>query len=176
MSMGYLLAKIKYVLKNRNMNVLIDYFRNNGIIIGDRCNIYSNIITSESELISIGDDVTISNDVQLITHDNSICKVLPEYTDVFGEIVIGNNCFIGARVTILPGVNLADNIIVGSGSVVTKSFYEQGIVIGGNPAKKICRIDEYREKIKNNGFNIEGLSLTEKRKLLENNKDKFIVK
>lgn len=176
MSFSYLLAKIKYVLKSRDMNVLIDYFRKNGISIGEKCYIYSNIVTSESELISIGKNVTISNDVQLITHDNSVCKIFPEYTDTFGKISIGDNCFIGARVTILPGINIADNIIVGSGSVVTKSFNEPGIVIGGNPAKKICDIETYAEKIKGKCFNIDGLSSSEKSELLKNNTDKFLVK
>lgn len=176
MSIRYLITKIKYIIKGRNMNIIIDYFRDNGIKVGNGCNIYSDIVTSESELISIGNNVTISNDVQLITHDNSICKILPQYTDVFGEITIGDNCFIGARVTVLPGVSIANNIIVGSASVVTKSFDEEGIVIGGNPARKICDINSYAQKVKENALNIDGLSPKEKRNLLENNRHKFIKK
>lgn len=176
MSLKYLITKVKYVIKGRNMDVIIDYFRSCGMNVGVDCNIYSNIVTSESELISIGNNVTVSNDVQLITHDNSICKIFPQYTDTFGEIKIGDNCFIGARVTILPGVTISNNIIVGSGSVVTKSFHEEGIVIAGNPAKKICDIETYGEKIKDKLFNIEGLNSEEKRLLLEKNKHKFLKK
>ena len=53
------------------------------------------------------------------------------------DIVIGENCWIGMNSVILPGVRLADGVVVGAGSIVTKSFDENNIVIAGNPAKKI---------------------------------------
>lgn len=45
------------------------------------------------------------------------------------------------------GVTLADNIIVASGSVVTKSFRENNIIIGGNPAKKIGNWEDFYNKV-----------------------------
>ena len=65
---------------------------------------------------------------------------------LFGKIVIGNNCFIGERAALSYGVELADNIIVAAGSVVTKSFTESNIIIGGNPARKISTWEQFREK------------------------------
>ncbi len=50
-------------------------------------------------------------------------------------IVIGNNCWIGTNVVILPGVELGDNTIVAAGSVVTKSFIDGNVIIKGVPAK-----------------------------------------
>jgi maltose O-acetyltransferase len=97
-------------------------------------------------LIEIGSNVTIANNVQLITHDNSISKVLPDTSDLFGKIVIGDNCFIGARSIIMYGIELAPNTIVAAGSVVTKSFPEGNIVIGGNPAKVITTWEKFAEK------------------------------
>jgi len=54
-------------------------------------------------------------------------------------ITIGDNCWIGGQATINPGVTLGDNVVVASGSVVTKSF-GSNIVIAGNPAKVIKEI------------------------------------
>lgn len=69
------------------------------------------------------------------------------------ETRIGNYCWIGMNCVILPGVNIGDNIVVASGSVVTKSFPEGNCVIGGVPAKIIKQLDsekfvhfEYKEK------------------------------
>ncbi|MCG6216576.1 sugar O-acetyltransferase [Vibrio furnissii] len=49
-------------------------------------------------------------------------------------IHIGDNCWIGGHATINPGVTLGNNVVVASGSVVTKSFGDS-VVIGGNPAR-----------------------------------------
>lgn len=59
----------------------------------------------------------------------------------FKKVTIGENCWIGGRVFISPGVNLGDGCIVAGGSVVTKSFPPCS-VIGGNPAKIIKMRDE----------------------------------
>lgn len=106
MTIGYVLNKIKCKFLRKKgpetCEIINHYFKKKGVKIGYNCRLYSDIVTSESYLITIGDNVTISNDVQLITHDNSVIKIIDNATDVFGEIVIGNNCFIGARSIILP--------------------------------------------------------------------------
>lgn len=58
-------------------------------------------------------------------------------------IVIGDNCWIGANVTILPEVELGNHVIVAAGSVVSKSFLEDNIIIGGVPAKILKKIEPY---------------------------------
>ncbi len=63
------------------------------------------------------------------------------------SVKIGDNTFIGQRVTILCGVEIGSNCIVGAGSVVTKSIPD-GMVFAGNPARKICTIEEYTQKHK----------------------------
>lgn len=57
----------------------------------------------------------------------------------YDNITIGKNCWMGAKVTILPGVILGDNVTVAANSVVTKSF-PGNVVIGGIPAKIIKNI------------------------------------
>ena len=133
------------------------FFRKNGIKIGGGCHIFSNIISAEPFLIEIGNGVTISSEVAFVTHDNSIIKIDPNCYNLFGKIVIGDNCFIGQRSTLLYGVNLANNIIVAAGSVVTHSFDEERIIIGGNPAKKITTWDSFYRKNKDNSLSRKNL-------------------
>ena len=51
-------------------------------------------------------------------------------------ITIGKNCWLGAKVTVLDGVEIGDNCVVAAGAVVTKSF-PKNLIIGGVPAKII---------------------------------------
>lgn len=52
------------------------------------------------------------------------------------ETHIGSYCFIGARSIIMPGVKIGDQVIIGSGSVVTKDIPSNSIAVG-NPARVI---------------------------------------
>ncbi|MGV3077913.1 DapH/DapD/GlmU-related protein, partial [Streptococcus pluranimalium] len=55
-------------------------------------------------------------------------------------ITLGDNVWLAGGVTVLPGVTLGNNVVVGAGSVVTKSFPDN-VVLAGNPAKVIKTID-----------------------------------
>lgn len=176
---NYIVIKIINKLLQRDgkssCDKINEYFRGQGAQVGQNCRIYSDILSSEPYLIEIGSNVTISNGVQFLTHDNSIIKACVDKTDLFGAIKIGNNCFIGAHVIIMPGVTLGNNCIVGAGSVVVKSFPD-GTVVAGNPAKVITTFEKFKEKNENKGLNIDGLSTSEKRKLILNNRDKWILR
>lgn len=152
-----------------------DYFIKNGGEFGENFKCYSKFNTSEPYLIKIGDDVTISTGVRFITHDNSVIKLGIDSTDTFGKINIGNNCFIGLGTIIMPGVTLANDIIVGAGSVVTKSFKKEGIVIAGNPAKKICTIEEYKDKVLPFCHNIDEVGRVNKKEYLLSLEDKYFI-
>lgn len=120
-----------------------------GVHFGENCRIGNAEWGSEPWLIWIGDHSELSFDVAFITHDGATWgfRNQERYRDVirFGKIVIGNNCFIGARSTIMPGVTIGDNAIVGACSLVTKSI-PANEVWGGVPAHYICSTQEYAEK------------------------------
>lgn len=142
--LSWIIAKIKCKFL-RSQKPLIDYYRSRGIKIGDDCLICSNLSSREPFLITIGNNVTISTHVTFCTHDNSGELIFPG-RELYGRIKIGDNCFVGENTTLMYGIELGNNIIVAAGSIVTKSFSDENIIIGGNPARIIGSWDAYRKK------------------------------
>lgn len=131
---------------------LIYILRIKGIKIGKGVEIGKNInFGSEPYLIEIADNVRISSNVNFITHDGGLWTLrkmnLLENADFFGKIIIEENVNIGMNATIMPGVKIGKNSIVGFGSIVTKNV-PSNTVVAGIPAKKIETIQEYYEKKK----------------------------
>lgn len=140
----------KYKARKGNRKSLIDFYRKKGAKIGDNCNVCCDLPINEAYLIEIGKNTVLSYNIIFVTHDASYGAIInKKYIDLYGKIVIGNNCFIGAGSTLMYGITLGDNTIVAAGSVVTKSFKQGNVVIGGNPAKIICTVDSFLEKNKN---------------------------
>jgi len=119
---------------------------NRGLRLGRNVEIIDTFFFDPSHcfLISIGDDCTICPNVRLIAHDASTKKHLG-YTKI-GMIDIGEKCFLGDSVIVLPGVKIGANSIIGAGAVVTHDIPE-GSVAAGNPARVIMTTNEYLEKI-----------------------------
>ena len=69
--------------------------------------------------------------------------------------------FIGLNTTILPGVTIGDNCVIGAGSLVNKSI-PSGEVWAGVPAKRICSLEEYKNKNMDSFDYTKGLSAKEK--------------
>ncbi len=128
----------------------IKYARKLGVTIGDNCKLNGTPDWgSEPWLIFIGNHVELSGDVAFITHDGAtwVFRSEERYKKVirYGKITIKDNCFVGMRSTIMPGVTIGPNSIVGAGSLVVKDVPE-GCVYAGVPAKFICTVDEFKEK------------------------------
>lgn len=163
---------IKYLILSKifrkDNSFVVQKMREEGVKIGVNTHIFSNIALSEPYLISIGDNCTISTNVSFITHDASVGVIMgrKNFSDICGKIVIGNNCFIGKNSVILYGVTIADNTIIAAGSVVTKSLFESGYIIGGNPAKIIGKIEDFKEKYKDKFLDLHGKSASEKKQLI----------
>ena len=93
--------------------------------------------------------------------------MIPNTTDLFGRITIGDNCFVGNRAIIMYGVTLAPNIVVAAGSVVTRSFDTPGIIIGGNPARQIGTWEDFIERNKEKAFNLDEIPASEQQAAIE---------
>jgi maltose O-acetyltransferase len=85
-------------------------------------------------LISIGDETTIGPNVTILTHD-AAPKLRTGWSTV-APVHIGARVFVGANTTILPGVDIGDDAIVGAGSVLRRDV-PAGTIVAGNPAEEI---------------------------------------
>ena len=109
----------------------------NSVFINQGCNIYT------KESIIIGNNVFLADLVMI--HDTNFHEVEEDKGITSKSVQIDDNVWIGARSIIFPGVHLEKNVVVGAGSIVTKSFPKNSL-IGGNPAKIIRKLqfsDDY---------------------------------
>jgi hypothetical protein len=119
-----------------------------GVRVGEGSRVLTRRFGSEPWLISIGQRVTVSSEVQFLTHDG----IGWLYEDEQGRryryapITVGDDVFIGYGSIILPGVQIGSRAVVGAGSVVTRDVPD-GAVVGGNPARPLTTYDELMSRV-----------------------------
>lgn len=150
----------------------LDYARHVGVTVGKDCSLFTHKWGTEPWLVFIGNHVTISADVTFITHDGAtrVFREQERYKDVkkYGKIQIKDNSFIGANSSILPGVCIGPNAVVGACSLVTKDVPE-GCVYAGVPARFICTVHDYAEKCLANNLEYD-------KQLYKTNKKEAVLK
>jgi acetyltransferase-like isoleucine patch superfamily enzyme len=121
-----------------------DYARKLGVTVGERCIVLTREFGSEPFLITLGDDVNIAHGTVFLTHDGACHNISDERGRRYycRAIRIGNRSFVGYRTILLPGVEIGEDVMVGAGSVVTKSV-PSGLIVAGNPARVIGTFAEY---------------------------------
>lgn len=104
--------------------------------IGDNSRIHSNCFM---EMVTIGCYVFVGPNV--VFTDDPHPMGCPKYKECKGGAIVEDFSRIGANSTILPGIRIGKNSLIGAGSVVTKDVPENSVV-AGNPAKIIKTVDE----------------------------------
>jgi len=145
--------KLKRIIKFLKRNIYMffstqdAYARSLGVSVGKNCRIYGTDFGSEPFLITIGNNVTIASRVRIMTHNGSAALIKDNKGRryQYQRVTIGDNVFIGMNTLILPGVIIGSNVIIGAGAVVTKSIPD-GMIVAGNPARKIGAFSEYRDR------------------------------
>ncbi len=121
-------------------NVIINFPEN--ISIGNRVSLHQfSILDAKSEII-IGDNVAIGSHVNIITSNHIFEKNNMPIKDQglsSEKIVIGSNVWLGTRVTILKGVKIGNNSIIGANSLVNKNIPNDVIAVGSP-----CRVIKQR--------------------------------
>jgi acetyltransferase-like isoleucine patch superfamily enzyme len=107
---------------------------------------------TDPSLVTIGDDVVISSDVRILTHDFSVARIDRALGVLRGEVVradeerakvagvfIGDNSFVGAFSLLMPGTVIGRDCIIGAGSVV-RGRVPDGSIVLGNPGQVVRSI------------------------------------
>jgi acetyltransferase-like isoleucine patch superfamily enzyme len=110
------------------------YFRS-----GRNCVISANTVVYAAGGVELGDHVSIGPNCTIVSHQQSFAMDGTPYKDqemLYAPVKIGNNVALNSGATILPGVTIGDNAIVGASALVTRDVPANSVVMG-IPAKVV---------------------------------------
>ncbi len=144
------LELIKQIIGNIKGNPVItapfycDYGFN--ISIGENFYTNHNVTILDGARVTFGDNVFIAPNCVFSTAGHAIdSEQRNKGLEIALPITVGDSVWFGANVSVLPGVTIGSNTIIGAGSVVTKNIPD-GVVAVGNPCKVIRKITEEDKK------------------------------
>lgn len=146
------------------------YAKKIGVNMHGTVHIYGKIAWgTEPWIISLGDNVHITDGVKFITHDGGTLlyrNIVPDL-DITKPIIVGNNVYFGNNVIVLPGVKIGNNVVIGAGAVVCKDIPDNSLAVGV-PARVIKTADEYLQKVEKESTHLGTLRGQKKDKALMN--------
>lgn len=117
-------------------------FKNSQLLLDDGCVANSNLILRVHDKITIGKNCLIGHNVVIMDGDGHQI----DNKNTTKPIKIGNHVWIASGATILKGVTIGDNSVIGAGAVVTHDVESNSLVVG-NPAKVVRRNIKWKDQI-----------------------------
>ncbi len=134
---------LKTLLPNANKRIYIeppfhcDYGYN--IHLGENVFFNVNCVILDVMKVTIGNNVLFGPNVHIYTATHPTDAIERRKMEFAKPVTIGNDCWIGGNVIILPGVTIGDGCTIGAGSVVTKNILDNCLAVG-NPARTIRKL------------------------------------
>ena len=146
----------------------VKYAKKIGVNVQGRLYLYGNVgWSTEPWIITLGDNVHITDGVKFITHDGGTLLFRDRVPDleITKPITVGNNVYFGNNVIVLPGVTIGSNVVIGAGAVVSRDIPDNSVAVGV-PARVIKSADEYFEKLQRESSHLGHLKGQEKDRAL----------
>lgn len=136
---------LEKILQKKLNNIWIEpnFYCDYGFNIECGENFYSNhnLVILDANKVTFGHDVFIGPNCGFYTSGHPLdYERRNKGLEYAKPIKVGNNVWIGGNVCVMPGVTIGDNVVIGGGAIVTKDV-ESNVVVAGNPAKVIKRLD-----------------------------------
>lgn len=105
-----------------------EFYRPEGIAIGQHCTIGDNVFLDGREGITFGDNVNVGSHVSVYTRQHDPDD--PDFAEVGAPVTIGTYAWVSSHSVILPGVNVGEGAVVAAGAVVTRDVPPYTVVAG----------------------------------------------
>ena len=135
-----------------------------GVNINGSLHLYGRVEWStEPWIITLGNNVHITDGVKFLTHDGGTLLFRDRVPDleITKPIVVGDNVYIGNNTIILPGVTIGSNVVIGAGAIVSRDIPDNSVAVGV-PARVIKTAEEYFEKLQRESLHLGHLKGEEK--------------